>query len=61
MTKQEPVDAKDRKPPIGWSNPRARFLAWPECSHGTPCGYTGLSYDKLRGGSNPMAVQRQPA
>ncbi len=31
--------------------PRGAFEGWKECSRGRPCDYTGLSYDKLRGGS----------
>jgi anaerobic selenocysteine-containing dehydrogenase len=47
------MDFRDRdgKPLIGWSNPEGAFRAWQECSRGRPCDYTGLSYDRLRGGS----------
>ena len=42
-----------------WSTPEECFEAWKECTRGRPCDYTGLSYDKLRGGSgHPVAVQR---
>ena len=34
-----------------WSTPEECFEAWKECTRGRPCDYTGLSYDKLRGGS----------
>ena len=33
-----------------WHTPEEAFNAWRECSRGRPCDYTGLSYDKLRGG-----------
>jgi ferredoxin-nitrate reductase len=33
-----------------WDTPEEAFLAWRECSRGRPCDYSGLSYDKLRGG-----------
>jgi len=33
-----------------WDSPEEAFQAWRECSRGRPCDYTGLSYDKLRGG-----------
>jgi ferredoxin-nitrate reductase len=36
---------------IKWNDPESAFEAWKECSRGRPCDYTGLSYDKLRGGS----------
>lgn len=34
-----------------WSDPEGAFEGWKECSKGRPCDYSGLSYDKLRGGS----------
>ncbi|GKT41512.1 nitrate reductase [Colletotrichum spaethianum] len=43
------------------------FCAWKKLSHGRPCDYTGLSYEKLTGGSgiqwpcneaNPQGVER---
>ena len=34
-----------------WSTPEEAFEAWKECSRGRPCDYTGITYDKLRGGS----------
>ena len=34
-----------------WSTPEECFEAWKECTRGRPCDYTGLSYDKLRGGT----------
>jgi anaerobic selenocysteine-containing dehydrogenase len=42
---------KDGAPLVKWTNPESAFEAWKECSRGRPCDYTGLSYDKLRGGS----------
>jgi ferredoxin-nitrate reductase len=47
------MDFRDRdgEPLIKWNDPESTFEAWKECSRGRPCDYTGLSYDKLRGGS----------
>jgi anaerobic selenocysteine-containing dehydrogenase len=42
---------KDGHPLPPWTDPEAAFEAWKKCSAGRPCDYTGLSYDKLRGGS----------
>jgi ferredoxin-nitrate reductase len=42
---------KDGDPLIKWDDPESAFEAWKECSRDRPCDYTGLSYDKLRGGS----------
>ncbi|MGY1728565.1 molybdopterin oxidoreductase family protein [Geodermatophilus sp. SYSU D01062] len=42
---------KDGAPLITWTDPEGAFEGWKECSRGRPCDYTGLSYDKLRGGS----------
>jgi anaerobic selenocysteine-containing dehydrogenase len=42
---------KDGQPLIWWSDPESAFEAWKMCSRGRPCDYTGLTYDKLRGGS----------
>ncbi|WP_207453542.1 molybdopterin oxidoreductase family protein [Herbiconiux sp. SYSU D00978] len=39
------------QPLIDWSGPEDGFRAWQECSRGRPCDYTGLSYERLRGGS----------
>src|SRR5215211_7082224 len=33
-----------------WDTPERAFNAWRECSRGRPCDYSGLTYDKLRGG-----------
>jgi anaerobic selenocysteine-containing dehydrogenase len=47
------LDLRDRDgaPLVKWSDPEGAFEGWKECSRGRPCDYTGLSYDKLRGGS----------
>ncbi|MFH8487788.1 molybdopterin oxidoreductase family protein [Streptomyces longisporoflavus] len=42
---------KDGGPLITWHDPESAFEAWKRCSSGRPCDYTGLTYDKLRGGS----------
>jgi anaerobic selenocysteine-containing dehydrogenase len=42
---------KDDGPLIAWHDPESAFEAWKRCSAGRPCDYTGLTYDKLRGGS----------
>jgi anaerobic selenocysteine-containing dehydrogenase len=42
---------KDGDPLVKWSTPEEAFEGWKECTRGRPCDYTGLSYDKLRGGS----------
>ncbi len=42
---------KDGAPLVKWHDPESAFEAWKECSRGRPCDYTGLTYDKLRGGS----------
>jgi anaerobic selenocysteine-containing dehydrogenase len=42
---------KDGAPLIPWSDAEGAFEGWKECSRGRPCDYSGLSYDKLRGGS----------
>jgi ferredoxin-nitrate reductase len=42
---------KDGAPLIKWSTPEGAFEAWKECSRGRVCDYTGLSYEKLSGGS----------
>ncbi|MFI7658496.1 molybdopterin oxidoreductase family protein [Micromonospora parva] len=47
------MDFRDRdgQPLIDWSGPEEAFEAWKECSRGRPCDYTGITYDRLRGGS----------
>jgi anaerobic selenocysteine-containing dehydrogenase len=42
---------KDGEPLVPWSTPEECFEAWKECTRERPCDYTGLSYDRLRGGS----------
>ncbi|MGY1664395.1 molybdopterin oxidoreductase family protein [Geodermatophilus sp. SYSU D00696] len=42
---------RDGAPLVKWSDPEGAFEAWKECSRGRPCDYTGITYDKLRGGS----------
>jgi anaerobic selenocysteine-containing dehydrogenase len=39
------------EPLLPWAGPEDAFEAWKECSRGRPCDYTGMSYDRLRGGS----------
>ncbi|OMH28287.1 nitrate reductase [Tersicoccus phoenicis] len=38
-------------PLLDWAGPEDGFDAWRACSRGRPCDYSGLSYDRLRGGS----------
>jgi anaerobic selenocysteine-containing dehydrogenase len=38
-------------PLLDWTGPEDGFEAWKECSRGRPCDYTGISYERLRGGS----------
>ncbi|MFI2228838.1 molybdopterin oxidoreductase family protein [Nocardia testacea] len=47
------MDFRDRdgEPLPPWHDPESAFEAWKKCSAGRPCDYTGMSYDKLRGGS----------
>ncbi|MGC4796564.1 molybdopterin oxidoreductase family protein [Micromonospora saelicesensis] len=47
------MDFRDRdgQPLVDWSGPEEVFEAWKECSRGRPCDYTGITYEKLRGGS----------
>ncbi|WP_448610104.1 molybdopterin oxidoreductase family protein [Geodermatophilus sp. URMC 60] len=45
------LEDKDGAPLVKWTDPEGAFEGWKECSRGRPCDYTGLSYDKLRGGS----------
>ncbi|MEN3123938.1 molybdopterin-dependent oxidoreductase [Janibacter sp. LM] len=42
---------KDGAPLVKWTTPEEAFEGWKECTRGRPCDYTGLTYDKLRGGS----------
>ena len=47
------MDLRDRSgrplPPLGHGR-GVRSTAWRDCSRGRPCDYSGLTYDKLRGG-----------
>ncbi|MEV4756882.1 nitrate reductase [Micromonospora sp. NPDC049559] len=47
------MDFRDRDgaPLITWTDPESAFEAWKRCSAGRPCDYTGITYDRLRGGS----------
>ncbi|MFC5381437.1 molybdopterin oxidoreductase family protein [Aquipuribacter nitratireducens] len=42
---------KDGGPLVHWHDPESAFEAWKECTRGRPCDYTGLTYDRLQGGS----------
>jgi ferredoxin-nitrate reductase len=42
---------KDGQPLINWQNTEDGFNAWKKMSKGCPCDYSGLSYEKLTGGS----------
>lgn len=42
---------KDGGPLVKWHDPESAFEAWKECTRGRPCDYTGITYEKLRGGS----------
>jgi anaerobic selenocysteine-containing dehydrogenase len=42
---------QDGAPLLPWTGPEEAFEAWKECSRGRPCDYSGISYEKLRGGS----------
>ena len=42
---------RDGAPLVKWSDAEGAFEGWKACSAGRPCDYTGMSYEKLRGGS----------
>jgi anaerobic selenocysteine-containing dehydrogenase len=42
---------QDGDPLVKWTDAEGAFEGWKECSRGRPCDYTGLTYEKLRGGS----------
>lgn len=42
---------RDGGPLLPWTTPEQVFAAWRECTRGRPCDYTGISYERLRGGS----------
>jgi predicted molibdopterin-dependent oxidoreductase YjgC len=39
------------RPLLEWTGPEDGFAAWLECSRGRMCDYTGLSYERLSGGT----------
>ncbi|PYY55910.1 MULTISPECIES: nitrate reductase [unclassified Curtobacterium] len=41
----------DGAPLLDWTDPEDGFRAWQACTRGKLCDYTGISYDRLRGGS----------
>jgi ferredoxin-nitrate reductase len=41
---------RDGQPLVRWRDPEEAFEAWKECSRGRPCDYTGITYERLRGG-----------
>lgn len=45
------LNDKDGGPLIKWNDSESAFEAWKECTRGRPCDYTGITYEKLRGGS----------
>jgi anaerobic selenocysteine-containing dehydrogenase len=47
------MDFRDRdgQPLIKWEHPEEAFEAWKECTRGRLCDYTGITYEKLKGGS----------
>jgi anaerobic selenocysteine-containing dehydrogenase len=47
------MDLRDRDggPLITWHDAEGAFEAWKRCSAGRPCDYTGLTYERLRGGT----------
>jgi ferredoxin-nitrate reductase len=42
---------KDGAPLIKWNTSEEVFEGWKACSKGRPCDYSGMSYEKLTGGS----------
>ncbi|SEP82616.1 nitrate reductase [Arthrobacter sp. OV608] len=51
---------KSGRPLLDWEGPEDGFNAWRECSKGRLCDYTGLSYERLRGGSGiPWPVNEE--
>lgn len=58
---------KDGNPLMPWKTTEEAFESWQKMSRGRPCDYTGMSYEKLTGGSgiqwpcneeNPMGKER---
>ena len=57
------MDFRDRDggPLVTWTSPEEVFEAWKECTRGRLCDYTGLTYERLRGGSGipwPVTADR---
>lgn len=44
---------KDGAPLVKWRDAEGAFEAWKKCSRGQPCDYSGLSYERLKGGGIP--------
>lgn len=46
------LDLRDRdgRPLVKWTDPEGAFDGWKECSRGRLCDYSGLTYERLRGG-----------
>lgn len=42
---------KEGKPLMPWNGPQDAFEAWKRVSKGRPCDYSGMTYEKLTGGS----------
>lgn len=42
---------KEGKPLLKWHDPESTFEAWKQCTKGKLVDYTGITYDKLTGGS----------
>uniref|UniRef100_UPI001304B3D9 molybdopterin oxidoreductase family protein n=1 Tax=Cryobacterium sp. M91 TaxID=2048294 RepID=UPI001304B3D9 len=42
---------KSGTPLLDWAGPEDGFRAWQDCSRGRPCDYTGITYERLRGGN----------
>jgi anaerobic selenocysteine-containing dehydrogenase len=42
---------KDGAPLVPWGTAEEAFEAWKRCSRGRPCDYSGITYERLRGGS----------
>lgn len=47
------MDFRDKRgdPLPPWRDPEQAFEAWKQCAADRPCDYSGITYDKLRGGS----------
>lgn len=51
FAKRMDFKCKDGSPLMPWTQPEQAFKAWQRMSAGRPCDYTGMSYEKLTGGS----------